>query len=141
MKILDHIEGLVSGKMAIFKMAIKIIQLEARLAGLSVFPLLLNLCMLLIVLMTGWLVTMVVIGYGVTLVYPSFLVAILSVLVLNVVLLGILLLYLSYNLKKMSFEKTREFFSHRTSDEHDKLEKTNHNKTGLDRKKNEVSAN
>jgi len=135
MKILEHIEGLVSGKVAIFKMVMEIAKLETRLAGLSVYPLLINLSMLLIVLMATWLVTMVLMGYGLLLSFGSPVVAILSVLVLNMVLLGFLLNYLSFNLKKMSFEKTREFFSHTASDEHDQLEKTANYETGSDGKK------
>lgn len=141
MNIFEHIDGLVSGKLAILRMVLDIVKLETRLAGLSVYPLLLNLSMLLIVLMTTWLVSMVLMGYGLLLAFESFVVAILSVLVLNVVLLGILLNYLSFNLKKMSFEKTREYFSEKAGNEHDKLEKTNNCEVGSDRKKIKVPTN
>lgn len=135
MKILEHIEGLVSGKLAIVKMVMQMVKLEARLAGLSVYPLLINLCMLLIVLMTTWLAATVLMGYGLLLAFERPVVAILSVLVLNIVLLGVLLNYLSFNLRKMSFEKTREFFSNTAGNEHDKLEKTANHETGSDREK------
>lgn len=141
MKIFEHIEGLVYGKLSIVKMVMEMVRLEARLAGLSVYPLLINLCMLLIVLMTTWLVAMVLMGYGVLLAFERPLVAIISVLALNVVLLGVLLNYLSFNLKKMSFEKTREFFSNTAGNEHDKLEKTADHETGRDREKIKASRN
>ena len=138
MKILEQIESLVSGKLSTLKLLIGIVKLEARLAGLSIFPLLLNLSLLLIILMTTWLVGVLLLGYGLLVVFKSFLLASLSVLFLHIILVGILLNYLSFNLKKMSFEKTREYFSTTMGNEHERLEKTDHCETSRDGKEIKV---
>ena len=124
MNVFEHLEGFVSGKLSIIKTVVSLIQLETRLAGLSVYPLLLNLCMLFIVLMAVWLSTMLLLGYLFLFLFDNTFAAILFILFLNVVLLVLLLKYLMFNLKKMSFEKTRAYFSNKESSEHDKLEKT-----------------
>lgn len=124
MKILDHIEGLASSYMGVTKTVLSIIKLETRLAGLTIYPLILNICMLLIVLMTVWVSIMALIGYFMALAFGSTLIAISSILSINIVLLVILLFYLKYNLKNMSFEKTRAYFSAMGKNEHDKLTQT-----------------
>jgi hypothetical protein len=135
MKIFEQIEGFVSSKLYIIKMGFELVKLEARLAGLSVYPLLLNICMLLIVLMATWFVTMLLFGYGILFKFQSIVLAIGSVLLLNIMLLGFLLKYLSFNLRKMSFEKTREYFSNKVDNDYDKLEEGNHCNTCRDGKK------
>lgn len=135
MKLFEHIEGLVSGKLSIIKMGIEIIKLETRLAGLSVFPLLINIILLLIVLMTTWLVGMGLAGYGLFVAFKSIAIATLSVFFLNIGLLAVLLSYLSFNLKNMSFEKTREYFSNKMDNDYDKLQKANNRAAASDRKK------
>ncbi len=135
MKLFEHIEGLVSGQLSIIKMGIEIIKLETRLAGLSVFPLLINIIFLFIVLMTIWLVGMGLMGYGLFVVFKSVAIATLSVFFLNIGLLAVLLSYLSFNLKNMSFEKTREYFSNKMDHDYDKLQKANNRAAASDRKK------
>ncbi len=124
----EHLEGLVSGKLSIIKMVVDIAKLEARLAGLSIYPLLLTLCLLLIVLMSTWLAAMLLVGYGIKLALHNSIWAISSVLLINMSVLILLLNYLLFNLKKMSFEKTRAYFSEKESDHHEKLEKTSDRK-------------
>lgn len=124
MKLFEHIEGLASGYVGITKTVLSIIKLETRLAGLTVYPLILNICMLLIVLMTVWISVMGLIGYFVALAFGNALIVISSILAINIVLLIILLFYLKYNLKNMSFEKTRAYFSAIGKNEYDKLTKT-----------------
>lgn len=140
-KLFEHLEGLVSSKLSILKMGLEIIKLETRLAGLSIFPLLINLILLLIVLMASWSVGMVLMGYGLFLVLESFAFATCLVFLLNIVLLAILLSYLSFNLKKMSFEKTREYFSKKMDNDYDKLKKTTNCEAGNDRKKVNMQTN
>ncbi|QMT60980.1 hypothetical protein [Legionella sp. PC997] len=130
MDALKHLEALITAKIAVFKTVYSLFRLEAQLAGLSVFPLLLNICMLFVGLITIWLTAMVFIGYlvfwvsgyWVLLISHRILISILFVLLLNGGLLLGLLKYLSFNLKSMSFPKTREYFSQK-SVEHEKLEK------------------
>lgn len=124
MNLLEHLEGLVSGKLSIIKMVVDIAKLEARLAGLSVYPLLLTLCLLLIVSMSTWLVAMLLLGYCFKLVVDNPILVISFVLFINMGLFILLLNYLLFNLKKMSFEKTRAYFSEKESNQHDKLKKT-----------------
>ena len=73
MEALKQAESFVSAKLDVIKTMFTIMRLEARLAGLSVFPLLLNICMLLIVLMTCWLVTSLLMGYGILIAFNNFL--------------------------------------------------------------------
>ncbi|WP_454781901.1 hypothetical protein [Legionella sp. WA2022007384] len=130
MEVLKQLEGLIAAKISVFKTVCSLIRLEARLAGLSLFPLLLNICMLFVVLITAWLTAMfltgylvfLVLGYWELLIPHRFLVSISLVFLLNGGLLLGLLKYLSFNLNSMSFPKTREFFSQK-SVEHEKLEK------------------
>ena len=121
MKIFEHLEGLASSDVGITKTVLSIIKLETRLAGLTVYPLIINICMVLIVLMTIWVSLMCLIGFFISHAFESPLIALSSVLGLNVFLLIILLFYLNYNLKNMSFEKSRAYFSAIGKDEHDKL--------------------
>ncbi|KTD74207.1 hypothetical protein Ltuc_2054 [Legionella tucsonensis] len=133
MEALKQLEALIAAKISVIKTVCSLIRLEARLAGLSVFPLLLNICLLLVVLFTVWLSVMFLIGYFaylasgyfVHLVPNRLLLSILFVLLLNVGFLLGLLKYLSFNIKSMSFQKTREFFS-QESVEHEKLEEADH---------------
>ncbi len=130
MEVFKQLEALVAAKISVIKTVYSLIRLEARLAGLSVFPLVLNICMLLVVLITVWLTAMLLAGYFVYLALGywglgasnRFLFSILFVLLCNVGCLLGLVKYLSFNLNNMSFQKTRRYFS-RKSVEHEKLEK------------------
>ncbi|KTC90609.1 Uncharacterised protein [Fluoribacter dumoffii] len=123
MEALKQLEALVAAKISVIKTVWSLIRLEAKLAGLSVFPLILNLCMLFVVLIAVWVNAMLLIGYLVFFLSNHFLLSISLVFLINIgVLLG-LVKYLSFNLKSMSFSKTREYFSQK-SVEHGKIEKT-----------------
>lgn len=111
MSLFEEIEGLVSAQLDVVKTAVSILKLETRLAGLSVYPLLLNLCLLLIGLMSAWTTSMVALGYILTMMIPNILICILLVLLLHVGIVFGLIRYLSFNLKNMSFEKTRQFIA------------------------------
>lgn len=140
MKIIEELEGLVFGKIAIFKMVIELVKLETRLAGLSVFPLLINLSLLLIIAMSTWAIMMFLIGYGLFIAFANLLLASVLVFLLNLITLVMLLNYLSFNLKKMSFEKTRAFLSTKVEDDHGRFEKKDHHTVGNDRKKIKIPA-
>ncbi len=134
MKIIEEIAGLVSGKLDVFKTIVSIIRLETRLAGLSVYPLLLNVCMLLIVLMAMWLSTLLLVGYLALLTFDSTIAAIIFILLLNGGLFLGLLKYLTFNLKKMSFEKTRKYVFNTESNHDDEQKTTSHCKNRDDGK-------
>jgi hypothetical protein len=93
-----------------------------RLAGLSVYPLLVNLCGLLIVLMTVWSLGMILLGYWFFFVFGDVVWSVVLLLLINMGLLFSLLYYLLFNLKKMSFEKTRHYFSKKESPDYVNLE-------------------
>lgn len=124
MSIIEQIAGLVSGKIDIAKSVAKIIKLETKLAALSVYPLILNLCVMLIVLMSLWLSSMVLVGYCLNYVLHNTFLALGIVVLINIGLLTILHQVLLLNLRKMSFEKTREYFSHKVEDEYNGLTTT-----------------
>lgn len=111
MKLFDEIEGLVSSQMMVIKNMFSIVTLEAKLAGLSVFPFLVNVCMLLIVLMTTWFFTMTIVGYFAYLAFDNLLYTLFFILFLNAIVFIGLLKYLLFNLRNMSFEKTRAFLA------------------------------
>lgn len=117
MNFIQHIEGFVVNKISSIKDIYSLFKMEARLAGLSVFPLLLNLCMLFVVLLTVWFSTMLLIGFFTFYLLDAWLWSLLIILSLNLCLLLGLIKYLNYNLKNMSFEKTRMFLSGENNDE------------------------
>jgi hypothetical protein len=116
MELFQHIEGFIDSKIKVAKTFLLLIKLEAKLAGLSIFPLLLNLCMVFIILLTLWLTVMALLGMTILVFIGNSFVALFLVLVVNFVLLFFLNHYIKENLRRMSFEKTRE--SLRRSDEH-----------------------
>jgi len=127
MKLLDDLDGLVSNEVEVIKTIFSIFKLEARLAGLSVMPLLLNILLLFIGLFSFLGTTMVLVGYTINYFLNSPIISISLVLLLNILLMGALVWYLMFNLKKMSFEKTRKFFSNLESG-HDHGKKSEHHK-------------
>ncbi|KGP62663.1 hypothetical protein EP47_10580 [Legionella norrlandica] len=124
MNIIEELEGLISSKLGVIKTIIIIFRLEAKLFGLSIYPLLLNLVMILVVLMTIWLSAMLFLGYSMMLVCDNPLYVLGFVLVFNLMLMFGLFKYMQFNLKNMSFEKTRDYFSNKESESHGHIEKT-----------------
>ena len=96
-------------------------KLEAKLAMLSVYPLIINVCMLLVILTSTWLALMGMLGYGLMLAFDSIILAMSGVLLVNGLVLGLLFGYLLFNLKNMSFAKTRAYLS-RDKDESKKTD-------------------
>ncbi|MCX7090797.1 MAG: hypothetical protein NTU48_05040 [Legionellales bacterium] len=119
MNLVEDIEGLVSNKIEIFKTIFAIVKLETRLVGLSIVPLILNIAMILVAVMTIWSSLMLVIGYTLMHWFSSFIVSVFGIMSFNVLIAFALFKYLSFNLKSMSFEKTRAYFNRReTQDVH-----------------------
>lgn len=111
MNAIDELSGFVSSKLQVIYAIFSIIKLETRLAGLSVLPLLVNLCLLLIILMTTWASIMLVLGYCFYLYFANLLFSLLVICLINFVILMGLIRYLAFNLKNMSFAKTRELIA------------------------------
>lgn len=133
MQLLEELAGLFAEKLDALKSVVTIVQLETKLARLSVYPLILNVCMLLVISMGIWLSTMTLLGYVALLAFDNIIMAMLSMMVLNVVSFLGLLKYLAYNLKNMSFEKTRAYLSDER--DNDEQEKTSHRRNRGDGKK------
>jgi predicted membrane protein len=124
MKLLEETEGYVSDKLGVIKKLLSLMKMEAQLAGLSVYPLLVNLCALFIVFITVWFLAMFLIGYGISLVLGNLVWAVFCVFLLNLACLLGLLKYLAFNLRNMSFAKTRNYFTQKESKDYEHLEKT-----------------
>jgi hypothetical protein len=124
MKIFEEVETYISGQFNSIKMLLTLIKLEAKLAGLTIVPLLINICMLFVILITFWLSAMMLLGYFILMTSNNFWIAIGVIITLNLLILGALLKYLTFNLKAMSFQKTRLYFTKPESNEHEKLENT-----------------
>lgn len=126
MEAFKQIEALLAAKISIIRTVLSLFRLEARLAGLSVFPLLLSVCMLIVISLTLWLTAMILLGYFVALTCNSLPLALVLILLLHIAVLIGLTKYLSYNLSNMSFQKTRDYFSQNQDAEHEKLKEKNH---------------
>lgn len=124
MKFFEELENYFSGQFYSLKMLLSLIRLEAKLAGLTVVPLIINLCMLFVILITFWASLMVLLGYAVFTQFNSYWLAISSTLFFNVLMLAVLLKYFAHNLKAMSFEKTRRYLNSQENADHERLQKT-----------------
>jgi hypothetical protein len=123
MKIFKEIEGFFSSKISVLRAISTLVLLEIKLARMSIIPLLLNLVMLFMVFFTLWLSLMGLFGYVVSLALSNIIYGILSIIMFNLIVVVGLFKYLQFNLKSMSFEKTRAYFSTNVSHQHEKLEK------------------
>lgn len=124
MEALKHAETLVSAKLSAIKTVFTIMQLEARLAGLSIFPLIVNICMLVVISITFWFLLCAGLSYGIFFFSHSIPLALLLVFIFNLLLFACLIKYLFFNIKNMSFEKTRAYFSKDMDDKNEQLKKT-----------------
>jgi hypothetical protein len=111
MRFIDEMEGLVSSQVNVIKIGLSMTRMEAKLAMLSVYPLIINVCMLLVILVSTWLTVMGILGYELMQVFDSMILAMSGILIVNVLVLGLLCRCLLFNLKNMSFEKTRAYLS------------------------------
>lgn len=123
MKIFEEFDAYISSRLNSIGSLLSLIKLEAKLAGLTVLPLLINLCLLFVILLSFWFSLMSLAVYLIFVQAHSFWIALGSITLLNLIALIALIRYLAFNLKTMSFEKTRHYFNSQESTEHDKLEK------------------
>ena len=115
MKVFTHLQGFISENLKVAKTFGSLVKLEARLAGLSIFPLLINLCSLVVLTFGLWLSTMLLLQYGLMLWFENYLLSILGVFLFNILLFGLVVKNVSLHLKRMSFAKTRASFSQQPS--------------------------
>lgn len=126
MSLFEDIEGFVSGQLSTIKSLIALIVLETKLAKLSILPLLISLGVILVILLTLWTTSMLLMGSFIFNITQSISQAIASIFALNLILLWVLLKYLAFNLKNMSFVKTRSFFKQQENDDDERIEKADH---------------
>lgn len=107
MEFLRHLESLLSNKLGIAKDLFKLFKLEARLAGMSVFPLLLSLSLVIAFVLTLWLTFMLLIGDLILILTQKPLLAIASLLVMNLILTLFFVRILKQRLEQISFARTR----------------------------------
>ena len=131
MRFIHEMEGLVSSQLNLIKTGFSMTKLEARLAILSIYPLIINVCMLFVVLLSSWLTAMGMLFYGLMHVVDSLILALSGIFLFNLLILAILFKYLLFNLKNMSFEKTRAYLA-RGKDELKKTGQEGHNKVEQD---------
>ena len=124
MKLFENIEGFASDCLSLIKTIVSIFKLEAKLARLSVFPLLLNFCMLFIIAITIWLSSLFILGYYVALAFNSIIIALAIILLINLLILISLIQYLKFNLRNLSFVKTRAYFSKKEEKPYEQLEES-----------------
>ena len=111
MRLLNELEGYATSQFSAIKTALAMTKLEAKLAGLSIYPLLINVCFLLVCLTSTWVTVMVALGYVLFYFFGSLPLAFSGVFLLNIITAMLLLKYLRFNLKQMSFQKTRAYLS------------------------------
>jgi|GEM_PF-2280044 len=107
MKFIEHLDGLISSKINSVKGLWTLFKLEAKLAGLTVLPVLISVALLSALAITMWLTTMVFLGCLLHIYGTSLLASIGFVLVLNCCLLLLVGNFLKRGINKMSFSKTR----------------------------------
>lgn len=135
MNILDEIISLVSEKIIVFKTVGTIIKLETRLAGLSIIPCLWSVGLLFLVVGGMWLLVQALLTYFFIEVFNNIPLGIFLTLSVNVGVFIILIYYIVYNLKRMSFEKTRAYLSHMERGRDESVEKTIDRRNSHDGKK------
>lgn len=125
MRLLDDLISLISSKLNMASLFMSIFKLETRLAGLSVWPLLLTLAGLLVVAAIMWLSSMLLAGYGLYLLYQNLLLAIGVVWFIQIVMMIVLIRAVKFHLNNMSFQTTRKILSaNRKRDTHVRQKKT-----------------
>ena len=115
MKFLESLEGYVCDYLAEIKAMLVMVKGEARLAGMSVLPLLSALVFLFAVLITTWCSLLVLMGYFFFMATGSVLMSLSGVFVINLLLFFCCMFSVKFNFRQMTFEKTRHYFSHKRS--------------------------
>lgn len=119
MKVFAQLRDLFLSKIGEVSSFITLVKLEMRLAKLSIVPLLMNVGLIIMVLMTLWPLMMVLLGCFFMHFFNNFPLVVALVLLLNVGILLLLFYQFMQNIKKMSFEKTRRYLFQTGQYEHD----------------------
>lgn len=107
---LQHLEELATHFIRLIKGRIRLFSLEFNLAKISVIPfLLLSVCIFILVI-TTWLILLTVIAYSIYSCSHNIFSSLLSILLLNVILTGVIAFSLNQVFKNMRFSRTRKHF-------------------------------
>ncbi len=123
MNVFEQIEGFFTGQFNALKLLYTLLKLETKLARMSIIPMIVSVFLLLIVLFTLWTSIMVLFGYYVFYLTHSILLSIVSICGLNFIMVLGLVKYLSFNIRAMSFEKTRAYLNKPKHKNYDELKK------------------
>lgn len=107
MNLFNSVGGLISSRLGFAKDIFTLFRLEAKLAGLNLYSVLISIISSLVLLLSIWITVVILIGYLVLFLGGNIIVALFTVLLLNCLLLALILRLLAIRLKQMSFEKTR----------------------------------
>ena len=111
MSVLKTLEELVISQFQIVKTIATLFKLEARLAKISIAPLIITTCLMLIILSCVWMIFMALVGVAVYTAIHNVLFALLIVLICNILALCLLCMMIRHNINSMGFEKTRAYFT------------------------------
>lgn len=111
MKILEHLEGFFSSKLSEVSTFVTLAKLEAKLAELSLMPLLISIGALFVIALSVWFLSMILLWFAVMHFVANSVLAIAIILLINLGLLGVLAVNVVMNFKKIRFEKTRKYLS------------------------------
>lgn len=123
MKLLNELDAYISSQFNAAKALLTLFKLEAKLAGRSIVPLLITLCLFSVISISFWLSLMIFAGYLIFLYLANVWISLALICLFNLIILVLLINYLSFNLRMMSFERTRHYFNAEESTDHEKLEK------------------
>lgn len=124
MEFFDHLEGLITSRVALAKDFFELLRLEASLAGITIYPLLICFAALITLTISFGLAFMVFIGYLIFVLTEQPLVAFATVLLLNLVMILFVLWSILRYLQQMSFAKTRKCLAgNQTRDNYEHKEK------------------
>lgn len=115
MKLTGHFAGLISSRFAVVRDLFSLIMLEARLAGASLMPLLILLCIFFVLFMSFWLILIGLISYIFWILLGDILLVINIIFLLNLLLLFVILKSIKIRANRISFAKTREVLTNSNS--------------------------
>ncbi len=115
MRLIEEAVGLVSSQFHLIKACLSITRLEAKLAGLSVYPMLVLVCLLMVCLMGLWCSSLLFFGVVLMQALENLMLVTGLICSMNALLLAVILGYLHRYLKRMSFEKTRAYLANHST--------------------------
>lgn len=123
MNLLKAFEGLLFTRVSIFKSVCKLANLEIQLARLSIYPLIIWICLLIPVLSTLWLTILLGAGYGLQLLFKDLWI---TVSVLCLTQLGLILIIvgsIKKHLNRMKLSHTRDYLNSHSLKVHNEFSK------------------